>query len=153
MNATTARPTTPWHLWLVGLIALIFTLFGAYDYYMTQIGDREYLAAAMAPMGVDAETALAYYSSFPLWMEAVWAIGVWSGVAGAVLLLLRSRLAFPAFVISLAAFVISNLYGFVNPMPDVIDPTMTLVMICVVFVVMLLLAIYAWRMQARGVLR
>lgn len=144
---------TPWHLWVVGAIALIFTAFGGYDYTMSQMGDREYIAAAVGGMGIDVDAAVEYFANFPLWMDFVWAIGVWGGVLGAVLLLLRNKLAFPVWVTSLAALVISNIYGFVDPIPGVTDPTPTYIAIAIVFAVMLCLTLYARAMAAKGVLR
>ncbi len=144
---------TPWHLWVVGALALLFTAFGGYDYTMSQMGDREYIAAAVGGMGIDVDAAVEYFSTFPLWMDFVWAIGVWGGVLGAVLLLLRNRLAFPVWAVSLAALVVSNIYGFIEPIPGITDPTPTYAAIAIVFVVMLALTLYARAMAARGVLR
>lgn len=152
LRDTTHRMVAPWHLWLVGGLALLFTGFGGFDYTMTQRGDVAYLDAAMGSMGVTGEQALAYFDAFPLWMEFAWAIGVWVGVAGALLLLARSRWAYPVFVISLAFFVLTNAYGFARPMPG-LDASATLPMIGVVFVLMLLLTLYARAMAMRGVLR
>lgn len=143
----------PWHLWVVGVLALLFTLYGGYDYYMSQIGDRAYIAAAVEPFGIDADVAVEYFSTFPLWADVFWALGVWSAVAGSVLLLLRSRFAFPAYVLSLVGLVVSNAYSYSNPIPGMTDSAMTLVVVAVVVIVMVLLTIYARRMVAKGVLR
>ena len=146
-------PHTPWHLWAVAVVAVLFTSFGCYDYFMTQSADRAYIEAAMAPAGVDADAALAYFADFPVWLDAIWAIGVWGGFAGALLLLLRNRFAFPVFVASITAFVVSNAYGMANPIPGMDDPSMVYTMTAVVFAVMLFLTLYARAMAARGVLR
>ena len=148
----TDRVSAPWHLWVVGVVALLFTLFGGYDYTMSQLGDRAYIESAVGGMGIDVDAAVTYFSSFPLWMDMVWAIGVWGGVAGAVLLLARNRLAFPVWLVSLAALVISNAYGFIEPLPGITDPTPTYLAIATVFVTMLLLTLYARAMARRGVL-
>ena len=150
MNET---KTVPWHLWVVGLLGLLFTLFGAYDYTMSQLGDRDYIAAAMEPMGVNADDAVAYFSGFPLWADFVWALGVWGAVAGAVLLLLRSRFAVPAFIVSLVGLVLSNAYSLTNPMEGMTDSAATYVAVAVVAAVMVALTVYAHRMRRRGVLR
>ena len=147
------RVEAPWHLWVVGVLGLIFTLYGGYDYTMSQMGDREYIAAAVAPMGIDVDTAVEYFSSFPLWVDAVWAIGVWSAVAGAVLLLLKNRLAVHAFALSLVGLVLSNAYSLSHPVPGLTDTTMTYVATAIITVIMVLLTWYAARMARRGVLR
>ena len=94
MKMTTA---TPWHLWAVGMLALLWNGFGGYDYVMTQTNNAAYLAQFTPEQR-------AYFDSFPMWMEAIWAIGVWGGVLGSVLLLMRSKWAFHAFVASLIGF-------------------------------------------------
>jgi hypothetical protein len=143
-----ARVDAPWHLWVVGTLSLLFTAFGAYDYVMSQSGNRAY----MEGMGVDADAMLAYIASFPLWADAVWAIGVWAGVAGAVLLLLRRKLAYPVWLASMAGLVLSNAYGLAHPIPGMTDTGMTYGTVAVVFVVMLLLTLYARAQRDSGVL-
>ncbi|KLE33870.1 hypothetical protein [Aurantiacibacter luteus] len=147
------RASAPWHLWLVGLLALLFTALGGYDYTMSQLGDRDYIASVLGGTGVDIDTAVAYFAGFPLWMDIVWAIGVWGAVAASVLLLLRSRLAFPVFAVSLAAFLVSNIYGLANPLPGMANNAATYGPVAVVFVVMVFFTLYARAMARRGVLR
>jgi len=142
----------PWHLWVVGILALMFTCFGAYDYVMSQTGNRDYIGAAVEPMGIEADVAVTYFSSFPFWADLVWAIGVWGAVAGAVLLLARRAWAYPALLASLAGLVGSNAYGVANPVPGMTDSAMAYAMIAVVFAVMLALALYARALKVRGVL-
>ncbi|QZH74223.1 MAG: hypothetical protein JY451_11015 [Erythrobacter sp.] len=149
---STASGAAPWHLWVVGVIALLFTAFGGYDYTMSQLGDRAYIEAAVGGMGIPVDAAVDYFSSFPLWLDFLWAVGVWGAVLGAVLLLLRKRMAYPIFVLSLAAFIATNVYGFANPIPGINDPTPTYIATAVVFSVMLGLTLYARAMAARGVL-
>lgn len=149
----TASQNAPWHLWVVGIVALLFTAFGGYDYYMSQTANLEYIEAAMEPMGIDADTALEYFANFPIWMDVVWAVGVWGGVLGAILLLMRNKLAYPVWGVSLVALVISNAYGFINPIPGVTDMSASYGAVAVIFVIMLLLTLYARAMAARGVLR
>jgi hypothetical protein len=89
---------TPWHLWLVGVIAVLWNGYGGYDYVMSMTQGATYMAAVgMTPDQV------AYYEAMPVWMTAVWATGVWGGVLGSILLLLRNKLAFPVFAVSFAA--------------------------------------------------
>jgi hypothetical protein len=46
------------------------------------------------------------YAALPWWMNTVFAIGVFGGTVGSVLLLLRKSIAIPVFVVSLVAYVI-----------------------------------------------
>jgi hypothetical protein len=152
MTIEAARPDAPWHLWAVGTLALLFTGFGAYDYVMSQSGNLAYMQAMVEPMGVDADAAVAYFANFPLWADAVWAVGVWAGVGGAVLLLMRRALTYPLWLASMTGLVLSNAYGMVHPIPGMTDTSATYATIAVVFVVMLALTLYARAQRNAGVL-
>jgi hypothetical protein len=52
-----------------------------------------------------------YFESFPLWADAFWAIGVFGGLIGCVLLLLENRLAFHALLVSAIGTIVSSLGG------------------------------------------
>ncbi len=99
---------TPWHLWLVGVIAVLFNAIGAFDYVMSMAQGGSYMASAgMTP------AQIAHYQEMPIWMIAVWTIGVWGAMLGSVLILLRNKLAFLVFAVSLAAFLVSLIYTYV----------------------------------------
>ncbi len=152
MTDDNVRQAGPWHLWVIGTLALLFTAYGAVDYVMSQSGNRAYMEAMVEPMGMDADAMIAYIGSFPLWADAVWAIGVWAGVGGAVLLLLRRALAYPVWLAAMAGLVLSNAYGIAHPLPGMTDTSATYGTIAVVFVVMLALTLYARAMRNSGVL-
>src|SRR3546814_4715800 len=67
MNTTVK---TPWHLWVVGVLSLLWNAVGAFDYTMTKLNDADYLSAFTPEQ-------IAYFQSFPLWANAGWALGVW----------------------------------------------------------------------------
>lgn len=147
------RAEAPWHLWAVGIVSLLWNGFGAYDYTMTQLRDREYIASMVEPMGFDVDTAMAYWDGFPVWADFFWALGVWGSVAGSVLLLLRSRFAFHAFVASLIGLIGGMGYQLANPMPGLTDTAIPMVFTAVILAVILALIWYSRRMTAQGVLR
>ena len=138
---------TPLHLWIVAVLATIWNAFGCFDYLMTQTHNAQYLANFTDPQRV-------YFESFPVWMEAAWAFGVWGGLAGSLLLLARSRYAVAAFAVSLAGLAISTVYQYVlsTPPPEMTSGAM-LAMNLVIWAVAIGLLVYAMRMRARGVLR
>ena len=105
-NAVTER--APTHLWLVGGLATLWNAFGAYDYTMTRMGNLEYLSQ----FGADGGEILAWIDGFPMWAQIGWGLGVWMGLLGSVLLLLRSRWAVPAFGLSLVGMVLSFGYQY-----------------------------------------
>jgi hypothetical protein len=140
---------TPWHLWLVGVIAVLFNAIGVFDYVMSMSrGRAEYLGGAgLTPAQV------AHYAAMPGWMIAVWTVGVWSAMVASVLLLLRKRLAFPVFAVSLAAFALSLVYHYaLTNGRDVLGRQMAITD-AVIATLLAFFIWYSWRMSKRGVLR
>lgn len=146
--ATQTMTKTPGHLWLVGILSLLWNGFGAVDYTMTELGREAYLAR----MGFG-EAEIAYFLSFPAWAVAVWAIAVWGSVLGSVLLLLRSRHAVTAFLVSLIGAVISFAHQFLTDKPASLESGLPMIMPVVIVVLIGAQAYYARRMAAAGVLR
>ncbi|MGZ8287385.1 MAG: hypothetical protein ACXW27_16985 [Allosphingosinicella sp.] len=138
---------TPLHLWIVGALATLWNAFGCFDYLMTQTRNAQYLANFTDPQRI-------YFESFPLWMEAVWAFGVWGGMAGSLLLLMRWRYAVTAFAVSLAGLAVSTFYQYVlsSPPPEMSSGGM-MAMNLVIWAVAIGLLVYALRMRRQGVLR
>ena len=148
--ATQSR--TPAHLWIVGALALLWNGFGSYDYLMTRMRNTEYLAGMMPT--VDPQAMLAWVDAFPIWAQAGWALGVWGGLIGALLLLMRNRWAVPLFAASLLGAVVGLGYQIVAAPPLAgMEGAMNDLMPFVIIVVALALFLYARAMKARGVLR
>lgn len=146
MNDTIGLPRTPWHIWAVGLIGLLWNAGGAYDYVMTNIRDPAYIAA------FSAET-IQLIDEFPIWVMAAWAIGIWCAVAGSLLLLLRSRFAVHAFALSLAGLAASSAYQATLDLPAEMTTVGMTVMTVAIWAAAILLLVYALRMRKAGVLR
>lgn len=143
----TSPQSTPRHLWVVGIVALLWNAMGAMDYVMTQTRNEAYMSQFTPEQ-------LAFFYGFPTWVVAAWAIAVWTGVLGAVLLLLRKRLAVPVFLASLVAMVITTLHNFVlsDGMEVMGGDAMALGFTVVIFLVAIALFLYAQAMQKRGTL-
>lgn len=141
----------PWHFWAVGILALVWNGFGATDYTMTQLESRGWFAF----MGMDEATtdvALAFIEAQPAWMSALWALGVWGGLAGALLLLARNRLAVPAFLVSLVGAVGSFFAMFQQEVPAELEEAGGGGIMYVVVVLAIFFAWYAWTMRKQGLL-
>ena len=86
------KPNTAF--WIVGVIALIWNGMGVMSYlgsvYMTEEMRAAYTAEQLAVM-----------DSAPAWLTGVYALAVFLGLLGALLLLLKRKLAVPVFGISL----------------------------------------------------
>ncbi len=137
----------PIHLWIVGAISLLWNMGGAYDYVETQTRNETYLAAFSAEQR-------AFFDSFPVWVEAAWAIGVWGAVAGSCLLLFRSRFAVHAFALSLAGLAASSVWQFLLSGANLRTTfgSGPLVMISLIWLIEIALLIYARKMAGNGVL-
>jgi hypothetical protein len=85
--------------------------------------------------------------------KAGWALGVWGGVAGAILLLLRSRFAVWAFAVSLVGVAMMTAYTYTRDLPPALSSPGAIAFDWTIKIVAALLLWYAWRMRARGVLR
>lgn len=143
---------TPVHLWIVGILSLLWSLFGGYDYIMSQTQNREYLASIFTEPG-QVDTILTYMESFPLWAEFGWGLGVWGAVAGSVLLLMRHRWAVIAFGASLVGALLGIGYQLVDPsMPEFLKEGAAAIMPYVVLVIAIFLFLYARAMRAKNVL-
>jgi ABC-type uncharacterized transport system permease subunit len=113
--------------------------------------DTDYIAKAMP--GVDPAVALAWVDSMPFYAQVGWGLGVWFGLLGSLLLLLRSRWAVWSFGISLVGAILSLGYqiAFAAPLPGADSPIMKL-MPYVIILICLALFLYARAMEKRGVL-
>ena len=112
-DTNTMTVKTPWHLWVVGVISLLWSGYGGYDFIMTTTQGETYLRAS----GFD-QAMIDYFIAMPTWMYGPWVLGVWGAIAGSILLLLRSRWAVWAFGLSLIGALGSLLHGFMKPMPE-----------------------------------
>ena len=95
----------------------------------------------------------AYFESFPWWAVAFWAIGVFGGVIGCLLLLLKNRLAFHVLLASVIGATVCNLGGlFLLGGMEVMRETSDLGLTAFPIVVAAFLAYYARAMRQKGVL-
>ena len=135
----TRTECTPWHLWVIGGIALLWSAMGAMDFVMTQTKNE---ASGFTP------EQLTFFYGIP-----AWAIGVWGGVIGALLLLFRKRHAEWVFLTSFLAMVVTTFHNYVlsNGM-DVVGDAFSLGLTAVIFFFALGLFLYARAMHKRGVL-
>lgn len=138
---------TPWHLWVVGIVGLLWNGFGAYDYFMTNTQGDAYLRGMKMT-----EAQITYFHSMPSWMTGVWAIGVWGGLLGTILLLMRSKWAVHVFAASLAALIVSLIYSFLLSDGAKVMGNQSYMYIIITAGALFFLW-YAWTMRKRGLLR
>lgn len=148
-EVTPIAPHTPWHLWLVGGLSLLWNAFGGYDYTMTRLRNIDYLSA----MG-DPNVMLAYIDAMPLYAQIGWGLGVWGSVAGSLLLLMRSRYAVHAFAASLLGALLSFGGQWLGPpLPAEMASGPAKYMPLFIIALVALQLFYAARQRRHGVLR
>ena len=145
---TSAPMKSPWHLWLIGVIAVLFNAIGVFDFVMSMAQGAKYQASAgMTP------DQIAHYQQMPGWMMVVWAVGVFGAFGASILLLLRRKLAWPVFVLSLAAFLVSVLHTYVLTNGGAIMGQQMAIVSAVIAGLLVFFSWYSRLMAMRGVLR
>ncbi|MCL9999261.1 MAG: hypothetical protein NBV68_07760 [Erythrobacter sp.] len=139
---TASRTATPWHLWVVGVVTLLFNAMGIVSYLTTKLG-------MLAEMGLT-PSQIAFMESYPAWITAFWALGVWGALAGSLLLLARSKWAVAAMVVATIGLVGTTFGNHVvlNVPADMQAPVLDVA----IWVVTLFLLFYARAMAKAGVL-
>lgn len=148
MNETTPpqRRKAPVHLWVVGVLALLWNAVGAFDYVATQLRLEGYMSQFT-------QEQLDYFYGFPAWAVAAWAIAVWFALFGSIALLLRRRLAYLLFTISLVAMLASTVHSFVLSDGAAMMGSGGVVFSGLIVAIGILLVWYSKSMTTRGVLR
>jgi hypothetical protein len=119
---------------------------------MTRMRDTEYLAKMMPT--VDPNEFLAWIDGFPIWAHFGWGLGVWCGLIGAILLLLRNRYAVWGMGLSMIGAFLGLGYQIMMaaPPPAGAEGFMFEGMPYVIIVVAVALFAYARAMEKRGIL-
>lgn len=139
------RSRAPVHLWIVGVLALVWTAFGAFDYLATQLEYEPYMSQLT-------QEQLDYFYGFPAWEVAAWAFGVWGAFLGSVALLLRKRWAVWLYGLSLLGLAVSTVYNFVLSEGLEVMGTTGVVFTVIIWIIGILLFVYARAQEKKGVL-
>jgi hypothetical protein len=139
---------TPWHLWVVGVLSLLINAFPVADFTLTQMQNEFWLSPLTTAQR-------SFILGAPLWADAFWALGGFGAFAGSLLLLMRSRYAVTAFILSIAGLAGSTLYQHVlqGETTRELFQNVALYVTLTIWVIMLALLFYALAMRAKGVLR
>jgi hypothetical protein len=143
-NAQTGK--VPVWFWIVGVIALLWNVMGVFAYIKEMTISPEALAALTA-----AEQAL--YADYPVWAAGAFAVAVFAGAAGCVLLLLRNELAVPTFWLSAAGIAVQMFHSFfISNALAVYGPS---AVIMPIFIILIGAGLVWWSaaMKARGWLK
>ena len=132
--------------WLISIAALLWNALGVMAFIMQVTMSDEAMAALP-----EAERML--YENVPAWVTAVFAIAVFAGALGSLLLLMRNALAVPVFALSFAAIVVQMFHNlFIADTVSVMGaPAATLPIL--VIVIALFLLWYSQTARKKGWLR
>ena len=139
---------TPWHLWLVGILSLLWNAGGAWNYVATKLR-IESVVGQMTP------EQLAFFDATPAWATTTWAIAVWGAVIGSILLLMRRSLAVVVLQVSFFSMLLTAVQNFIIAdvtMSDIMGPAAA-VFSLVIVVFALLVIWYAMQQRKNRVLR
>jgi len=145
MNGGEARRRTPVHLWIIGVLALLWNVMGAFDYLATQLQLESYMSQFT-------EEQLAYFYGFPAWAVSGWAFAVWSAVVGSVGLLLRRKWSVWAFAVALIGMAVSSIYTFGVSNGAEMMGSGGVIFSVVIWAISIFLLVYTWSQAKRGVL-
>ena len=134
---------TPWHVWVVGVLGVLWNASGALTITLAQLG--------MLPSISEEEAA--YYAGQPLWFEIITGIGTFGALFAGIALLCRSRFAFTLYAVSLGGIFVSHASDFAMGTSRVFTNTGTLVVSLLIFVIACLQLFYTWRMRNKGIIR
>lgn len=136
----------PAWFWIAAVLALAFEGIGA-SIYLSEVMMSD---AQIAALPIDQGAMLA---ARPSWYYAAFGIAVWVGVAGAVLLLMRRKLAAPLLLVSLIAVVVQFSSIILVPAIRETTPSDALMIPIIVFVACYSIFMLARLANKRGWLR
>ena len=132
----------PWHLWAVGVVALLWNAAGAATIWMAQAGTLPDLDPGEAE----------YYAAQPAWFVAVTDVALVAAIVAALALLARKRLAVPMFALSLAAIVVTNSYDLAAGTSRVFGNRAALLVTAIIVILAVLQFAYSRALHRRAVI-
>ena len=139
------RARTPVHLWIVGVLALLWNAIGAFDYLATEMRLDFYMSQF-------SQEQLDYFYAIPAWVVACWAIAVWGSLLASIGLLLRRRWSVWLFGLALVGLAVTTIHNFVLTNGAEIMGSQAAMFTVVIWVIAIALFFYARWQAKRGVL-
>lgn len=92
-----------WSFWLIGAVALVWNVMGVINYFMQMNADV---------LATYSQSARVIVEGRPAWSTAGFAIGVFGGALGSLLLLLRKSFAYYIFIASLLGVIVTQIHAY-----------------------------------------
>lgn len=132
--------------WIIGIVALLWNGMGVYNYLIQAYQTEAYTSSIT-------EDQLAFMDSLPSWNTALFALAVFSGLIGTILMLMRKKSAVSLFILSFVTATIGQIYWlFGTNAAEVFSESMPYVMPIIIIVFCLFLVWYSRDQKAKGVL-
>lgn len=132
--------------WIIGMISLVWNAMGVYN-YLIQAYQTEAFTSSVN------EAQLALMESMPSWNTALFAIAVFSGLIGTILLLMRKKEAVPLFMLSFITATVMQLYWlFGTDAVEVFSEQMPYLMPILVIVFCAFILWYSKNQKTKGVI-
>ena len=135
--------SAPWHLWVVGGLALVWNGLGALTIELAQLG-------ALPGLAPD---EIVYYATKPVWLVITTALATYGCVAGSLLLLLRHRAAVPVFAGALACIIVSDGAELTSGGSRAYANATAAIVTAIILLITVALLCYSLAMRRRGILR
>ncbi len=133
--------------WSVVGLGLAWNIFGVVQ-FLASLNATE---TSLMTQGLTAEQAMVMLN-YPVWMTIAFAVGVFGGIIGSVLLALKSRVAISVFAISLIAYIILYIGDITEGVFAALGAPQVIILTFVVAVAAGLLW-YARNLRIKGVLK
>ncbi|MBX2826417.1 MAG: hypothetical protein KTR33_16900 [Gammaproteobacteria bacterium] len=140
----TTKTGVHWSFWVISILMLVWNALGAVNY----LGQTSPEIVASMP-----ENHQAIILGRPAWATAGFAVAVFGGVLGCLLLLFRRSLALPVFIVSLLGVLVTTLHTFGVVQKVAFSSGELVLMVLMPIVVALLLVWYALHARKAGWLR
>jgi len=142
-EAQSGAAKTPWHFWVIGVLALLWYISGAYVIQMAEIGQLPDIKPDEA----------AYYAAKPMWLSLTTAIATYGSVLASILLLLRKAAAVPVFALALAFILLNDGIELARGTSRVYANSGAAIVTGIIAVIAVFMVWYAWKIKQKGVLR
>jgi len=142
---TNNKPSTGF--WIIAVIAFLWNAYGVYA-YLFEAFLNEKTKALLPPEQVE------FIENTPAWVTAAFAIAVFAGLLGCLLLLMRRKFATPIFLISLLAVLVRSVYLLLmSNAIEVYGTALGIVLTATVIIVAIFLYMYSKKATAKGWMR
>jgi hypothetical protein len=141
-QVTSGKAKAPWHLWLVGIVSLLWYLSGATTILWAQYGSLSRLSA----------DEVAYYAAKPLLLQVLAIAALVGGVGGAVGLLMRRKWALALLAILVIGVMAQNVIELANGTSRALANNGAMIATVFIALIAVLTWLYARVMVRKGVL-